>query len=237
MSISTGSRPAFSDNVLGIISRLSAKASIASCSLPGYFGASFLIMLASAISVAPPPGTYFMSLMSEIMFIIASLSALSASSSCLSSPALRRTETAFGFLQSCTNTILSSPIFLSSTRPAYPRSFSDRSSKSVTILAPVALASFSISEALTLLTARIPAFARKNCAMSSIPFWQNTTFAPTLTTLSTISFNILVSSSRNSFILSGSLILISALNSVFSISNGALIKAIFAFVTRFGMAG
>ena len=54
--------------------------------------------------------------------------------------------------------IMSSPeIFLSSTVPAIPKSSSVKSSKLVTTLAPVALDNFSMSDFLTLLTAKTPA--------------------------------------------------------------------------------
>ncbi len=59
--------------------------------------------------------------------------------------------------------------------------------------------------------------------------------APTPLTLSTIAFNILFSSSRNICICCGSLILISALISVFSISKAEFTKAIFAFSIFFGI--
>jgi hypothetical protein len=53
---------------------------------------------------------------------------------------------------------MSSPeIFLSSTVPAIPQSSSLKSSKLVTTLAPVALDNFSMSDFLTLLTAKTPA--------------------------------------------------------------------------------
>ena len=71
--------------------------------------------------------------------------------------------------------------------------------------------------------------------MSSMPFWHTTTLAPTATILSTMPFSIFVSSSRNFFIMDGSLMLSLASNSVFSISKGALISAILAFSTTFGI--
>ncbi len=68
-----------------------------------------------------------------------------------------------------------------------------------------------------------------------MPFWQTRTFAPIETTLSAISFSILVSSSRNFFIMDGSLMFSLASNSVFSISKAAFTRAIFAFSTLFGI--
>ena len=60
-------------------------------------------------------------------------------------------------LHSSTKIISSPDTFLSSTIPASPKSSAVKSSKLVTTLAPVALANFSISDFLTLLTAKIPA--------------------------------------------------------------------------------
>ena len=57
--------------------------------------------------------------------------------------------------------ILSSPILRSSTKPAMPRSPALISSRSLMILPPVALASFSMSDSFTLLAAIMPALDRK----------------------------------------------------------------------------
>jgi hypothetical protein len=58
--------------------------------------------------------------------------------------------------------------------PWSPSWSADKSSRFVTILPPVAFASFSMSDFFALRTAMIPFLARKCCAMSSMPFWQNT---------------------------------------------------------------
>ena len=65
--------------------------------------------------------------------------------------------------------------------------------------------------------------------MSSMPFWQNTTFAPEALILFTMSLSMLSSWSRKAFIWFGSRMRISALISVFSISNAKSKSAIFAF--------
>ncbi len=61
------------------------------------------------------------------------------------------------------------------------------------------------------------------------------TLAPIDETLSAMPLSMRVSSSRNFFIIEGSLMLSFASNSVFSISNAALTSAIFAFSILFGM--
>ena len=159
----------------------------------------------------------------------------SASSTILWEPPLTRSVSALGFFDPSMKTHLSSSIFLSSARPAVPRSFFSKSSMLVTILPPVAFASLLISLSLTRLTARIFSLAKKCCATSSIPFWHTRTFAPTEAILLTMSLSSRFSSSRNFFICSGALILISAENSVFSISRGAFIIAMRAFLILLGI--
>ncbi len=131
-----------------------------SCSLPPTLFEYDLSFIASSASVAPPPGRYLPSSIVIATTLIASLRALSISSTTCSVPPLMSISTALGFLQPVTNVILSSPIFLSSTVSAFPIVSSLISSRSVTILAPVAFASFSISLCFTLLTPYIPYFAR-----------------------------------------------------------------------------
>ncbi len=143
--------------------------------------------------------------------------------------------TAFGSLHPSMKVILSSAIFLSSTRSASPRSPALKSSILVTSFPPVALLSFSISDSLTLLTARIFFFAKKCWATSSIPFWHTTTLAPEPAILLAISLSIFSSSSRKAFICSGFSIFIFASTSVFSISKGEFNNAIFAPSIRRGI--
>ena len=121
--------------------------------------------------------------------------------------------------------------------PAFPRSDSVRSSRFVMIFAPVALASFSMSLFFTLLSAKILFFARKCWARSSMPFWQNTAFAPLFTTLATICLIIFSSMSRNACIWFGSVICILASVSVSLISREESISSIFGPATDFGMLG
>src|SRR3972149_4600761 len=73
--------------------------------------------------------------------------------------------------------------------------------------------------------------------MSSTPFWQKTTFAPEALILVTISFSMLSSWSRKAFIWFGSRMRISALISVFFISNAESKRAIFAFSFFLGIPG
>ncbi len=178
----------------------SANASIASCSLPPTFVAYLRSSLANSTSTAPPPATILLSSITSETTDRASFRPLSASSTILSSPARISTATERGSLHFSTKIILSSPILRSSTMPATPKSCGIKSSKSVIILPPVALASFSMSDCFTLLAANIPSFARKCCAMSSMPFWQKTTSAPAALIFPTISFSIRVSWSRKAFI-------------------------------------
>ena len=130
---------------------------------------------------------------------------------------------------------LSSPILTSSTFLAFPRALAVKSLTLANILPPVALANFSMSLLLTLLTASMPSFAKKCSAMSSMPFSQKTTLAPAFLTATTISLSIRSSSSKKSFIWSGLSMLIFASNSVFSISSFSLSNAIFAFSMYFGI--
>src|SRR2546428_76413 len=134
------SRPALSDRVRGIDSSESANASTASCSLPPIFGARSRILFANSISIAPPPATILFFFTTSMITERASLSALSASSTSLSRPALIRMLTDLGSFASSMKTILSSPTFRSSTRPANPRSALRMCSRLVIIRAPVALA-------------------------------------------------------------------------------------------------
>ncbi len=162
---------------------------------------------------------------------------LSASSNAISFDPLNNILTALGFFAPSMNTILSFPTFLSSTNSAYPKSSGDASLILLIILAPSAFSNFSISLLFTLLTANIPFFAKKCCAISSIPFWHITTFAPIDANLSTMSFKYFASSSRNDFIWSGLVMLILAEISGFSTSNAASRTAIFAFSILLGIPG
>ncbi len=233
--MSMGSRPAFSDSVFGTISIESAKASIASCSLPPTFVAYSRVSFAISASIAPPPGTILLFSMTSETTERASFIARSASSTMRSKPARIRIDTDWGDLHFSMKTILSSPTLRSSTRPLDPKSALVRSSKFVTILAPVALASFSMSDCFTLLTARIPFLAKKCCAKSSIPFWQSITLAPEAVIFFTISLIMRVSWSRKACIWVGSLMRISELISVFSTSSGQSRRAIFALLIVFGI--
>jgi len=143
---------------------------IASCSLPPIFDAYSLSLRASSTSTAPPPGRILGTFITFLSTFNASFKLLSTSSKIMSFAPRTRIVTALGFLQPSTNTILSLPTLLSSTSSAYPRSSGFKSLTLLTILPPVALSSFSMSLLFTLLTARMPFFARKCCATSSIPF-------------------------------------------------------------------
>ena len=67
-----------------------------------------------------------------------------------------------------------------------------------------------------------------------MPFWQNTTFAPTALILSTMPFSWFSSSSRKRCMEAGSRIWILASTSVFLISRAAERMAILAFLTELG---
>ena len=71
--------------------------------------------------------------------------------------------------------------------------------------------------------------------MSSIPFWQMSTFAPLFLTFSTIFLIMPSSSSRNACSCVGSCIWILASISVFLTSSAAFTRAIFAFLICFGI--
>ena len=159
--MSIDSRPAFSASVLGTISSESANASIASCSLPPTFVAKLRRTFAISASVAPPPATILLSLTTSATTDNASFMALSASSTIRSSPARTRIATDRGSLHFSTKIILSSPTLRSSTRPASPKSVLFMSSSLVMTFPPVARASFSISDCLTLRATKMPSFAKK----------------------------------------------------------------------------
>ncbi len=218
-----------------MISSASANASMASCSRPPTWAAYSRTALLISISTLPPPATILGVSVTSLTTYRASLSALSASSIIRSRPALTKMATALGSLHSSTKIILSLPTFFSSTTPHDPRSLSCRSARLFTTLPPVALASFSMSLFLTRRAESTPALARKCWAMSSMPFWQNSTLAPEATTSSTFFFSISLSWSRNALMLSGLLIRISASNSVFFTSRGVSRSAIFASVTFLGI--
>ena len=156
-SVSIGSIPAFSLSASGMASRASANFSAASCSRPSSDFAQLLILVAANVSGAPPPATTDGNSITSFTTMMASWTDLSASSTTLCEPALSKRVTDFGCLQSSTKTHLSSSIFLSSTKPAAPKSFSNKSSRFVMILPPVAFASFVKSLSFTLLTASMPA--------------------------------------------------------------------------------
>ena len=90
----------------------------------------------------------------------ASIMALSASSTILSSPARINITTEWGSLHFSMKIILSSPILRSSTKPAKPKFAGFKSSKLVVTFQPVALASFSMSDSLRRLAAIIPSLDR-----------------------------------------------------------------------------
>ena len=158
--VSIGSIPAFSDSVKGIDSKASANFSAANCSLPSNDFAQPLSFVDAYVSGAPPPATICGFKITSFTTINASWTERSTSSTTLCEPPRKSKVTDFGCLHPSTNTHLSSSIFLSSTTSALPKSFSNKSSKFVTILAPVAFASFVRSLSLILLTAIIPAFAK-----------------------------------------------------------------------------
>src|SRR5438128_1217964 len=137
-----GSNPAFSASVVGTASRDSAKASIASCSLPPTFTAYSRSLLASSASGAPPPATILPSSNAFLTTHSASCSDLSASSTTCSVPPRMTIVTAFGFLASRTYRSLSSPILTSSTDFASPKESFARSLTLATTLAPVAFDEF-----------------------------------------------------------------------------------------------
>ena len=150
---SIGSSPAFSANVLGIISIESANDNAANCSLPDNVFAYFLNSLASSISMAPAPGTILLYLIEAAKTPKESFTALSISSTTCEVPPLINNVTAFADLHPLTYVISSSPTFFASTIPALPNSFSVRSFILFTITAFVAFANFSMSDFFTLLTA------------------------------------------------------------------------------------
>ena len=154
------SMPAEVAKVWGTISSESAKAFTANCSLPPILSAYSRRRLETSISTAPPPVTYFPDSRAARTTPSASCMLLSASSTTCSVPPRISMLTAFGFLQSLTKIISSPPIFFSSTSFAWPRSDLLISFICDVMRAPVALASFFMSDSLTLLTARIPAFVR-----------------------------------------------------------------------------
>ncbi len=151
--ISIGSSPAFSARVFGMISIAFAYASIAICSRPPTVVAYSRNAIEIHVAAAPPPAVILPS--SKATFTTNKASCIPRSSSSTTCSVLPRIriETAFGFLQSVTNVILSSPIFCSSTLPANPRSFCESSSRFATTIAPVAFASLSMSLFFARLTA------------------------------------------------------------------------------------
>ena len=96
--------------------------------------------------------------------------------------------TDLGCLQPSMKVILSSAILRSSTKAASPRSFDVKASMLLTMFPPVALAKRSMSDFLALRIAATPFLERKCWTMSSMPFWQMTTFAPAATSLSAMAF-------------------------------------------------
>ena len=153
MRMSMGSSPAFSASVRGIPSRASANRSNASCSRPPTFAASSRSRSASSLALAPPPTTMRPSSTATATTLSASSSDRSISSSTCSVPPRIRIETAFAFFAPVTNVSASSPILRSSTWPAVPTSSGVSSLTFETMFAPVALASFSMSDFLTRRTA------------------------------------------------------------------------------------
>ena len=158
--MSITSRPAFSARVIGTTSIALAKASIAICSRPPTLGAYFLSFSANSISVAPPPVTILPSWKTRETTPMASARLRSISSTTCSLPPRTKMETALGFLQPVTKVISSSPIFLTSTTPANPRSCLLNPSMLETTLPPVALARASISDFLALRIAIISCLAK-----------------------------------------------------------------------------
>jgi len=130
------------------------------------------------MAVEPPPVTMASSSTASRTTLSASSSERSISSTTCLVPPRMRMETARGFSQPVTKVISSLSILRTSIDAAPPRSPSPRSAGLVTMPAFVALDSFSRSEALTRCSARIPSWARKCWASSSMPFWQKTAVAP-----------------------------------------------------------
>ena len=122
----------------------------------------------------PPPVTILPSSIATATTLMASSRDRSTSSMTCSVPPLSSRDTALGFLQPVTKVISSSPSWRTSIREAQPSSSAESSSILVTTVAPVALASFSMSDFLTRRTAKIFSLARKCWARSSMPFWQKT---------------------------------------------------------------
>ncbi len=169
-SLSMGLKPAFSARAFGTTSTASANFRTASCSLPLRVAAYSRRRNDSSISGEPPPATSFPSSMASATECIASSIALSRLSSACFVPPRRIMVVAPGFLVSVTKVMTPLPTCLSSTMPASPSSEEFSSSRLVRMLAPVAREILSRSAFFTLLSARIPAFARRCWAMSSIPF-------------------------------------------------------------------
>ena len=159
MIVFTGSSPAFSARVRGMTSRALEKASIAICSLPPIPSAYDLRSRLSAAMTDPPPVRTEPSSWATATTPMASSNARLTSSITCSVPPLSRTETLFAWGHPSTKTMSESPIFLSSTLEALPRSSPDRSSRLFTILPPVAFERASMSLFLALLIANIPALA------------------------------------------------------------------------------
>ena len=158
-TLSMASKPAFSARVLGTISIASANLATASCSLPFRVAAYSRRRNAISISGAPPPTTSFLSSTTSATACKASSRALSRPSrTCCVPP--RRSRVAALFLAPVMKVMIPLPTLRSSTRAADPRSEDFNSSRLVTMLAPVALASLSRSFLITLLRARTPACAR-----------------------------------------------------------------------------
>lgn len=180
------SSPAFSARVLGIVSSDLANASTTSCSLPSMARDCSLIYLLTCISIAPPPATISLVLVTLLMTWIASLSDLSASAVyCWLPPRRIMVDVLFGGWWKKFH--LSEPICFSSNLSHVPRIALVRPLHVVCITALDALASLCKSSNLTLPAQNIPLSAKYCVAKSPIGNLDRTILQPRLAILSNFS--------------------------------------------------
>ena len=160
MSVVTGSRPAFSARVRGMISKAEAKASMAICSRPPTVSAKVRRSRERAARTLPPPVRTAPSSQATETTPTASSKARRISSTTCSVPPRRSTETDFASGQPVMNVMSESPIFFSSTRAAIPRSLLLMSSRFVIMVPPVALPKASMSDFLARRIAKMPFLER-----------------------------------------------------------------------------
>ena len=150
-----GFKPEFSARDMGICSRASANALTAYCSVESMVLAWLWIAKLQAISEAPPPQTILLHLIRVVTTHKASWRDLVASSTIILDPPRIKTVTALQFEHSSTTSIFSSPVpkWSSLILPAFPNFSAVTSSNLGMILAPVAIATSSMSTPPTHLTA------------------------------------------------------------------------------------